>query len=59
MSSHSKFDVSTLISGLKALKKSASIDEVQRQELYAVLQEASLAVESPLETGNRIGFSVG
>jgi hypothetical protein len=59
MSSHSKFDVSTLIAELKALQENTSIDEAQRQELCAALQEASLAVESPLETVNRIGFSVG
>jgi demethylsterigmatocystin 6-O-methyltransferase len=57
-SSCSKSDVLKLIPELKALKHNASIDEVQRHELCAALQEASLAVESPLETINRIIFSV-
>jgi demethylsterigmatocystin 6-O-methyltransferase len=54
----SKSDVSKLISELEALKHNVSIDEAQRQALCATLQEASLAVESPLETINRIIFSV-
>ena len=58
MSSNSASDVSSLISELKALKDNVVIDEAQRQELCAALQEASLAVESPLEAVNRIGFSV-
>jgi len=52
-------DVSSLISELKALKDNVAIDEAQRQELCAALQEASLAIESPLEAVDRVGFSVG
>lgn len=53
----SKTDVSRLIAELKALKSDTSIDEAQRKELYATLKETSLAIETPLESVNRISFA--
>jgi len=54
----SKPDFSRLIAELKALKNDNLKDEEQRRELYASLKEASLAIETPLETVNRIVFAV-
>jgi len=57
-SDSSKADISKPISEQKTLKNNTSMDEARRQELAATLTEASLAVESPLETVNRIAFSI-
>jgi hypothetical protein len=53
-----KPDVSKLISELRSLKDATFTDEAQRKELYAILKEASLAIEAPLESVNRISFAV-
>ena len=54
----SKLDISKLISELKSLEDNVPTDEALRKELYATLRDASLAVEAPLESVKRIGFSV-